>query len=288
MEDTDWTATGLFSPSKARLAQAQAKDWSFIDAWLTKKYLPSRVPTFERNEETLGALLALISVNEAADERRHVVDSVEKSALQYYTKQKNEPGDAVYKDITDHLYQNGHDSVETLARASLLLNTPIRSGIDELAFAAADLQMRAFETQQAAKSAEEQTTALKAERERLLKLLTHLKSDAYTAPTNIVEDTAQWLKGTKHLRAKIGEYEERLTAARPSPTLLALIEEISSAVREQAAQKAQLVEIHDEVEMLQSFPPQQAVAKKMLAQAQEELRLLSAKRDELLKSRSNK
>lgn len=80
-ENTDWAATALFSPSKARQQQALAKDWSFIDSWLTKKYSPKPVPKFERNDETLQALLGLAAFNEKADEEQELIERLEEAAL---------------------------------------------------------------------------------------------------------------------------------------------------------------------------------------------------------------
>ena len=80
-ENTDWAANALFSPSKARQQQALAKDWSFIDSWLTKKYAHKPVPKFERNDETLQALLALAAFNEKADEEQDLVERLEEAAL---------------------------------------------------------------------------------------------------------------------------------------------------------------------------------------------------------------
>ena len=83
----------IFSPSVARAAASTAKDWSYVDDWLRRKYAASSssssassisggakatakrsswttVPQFERNPETLKALLALAAANEAADETR--------------------------------------------------------------------------------------------------------------------------------------------------------------------------------------------------------------------------
>lgn len=79
--DTYWTASALFSPSKARQQQAQAKDWSFVDAWLQRRYGTKSVPAFERNEDTLQALLALATLNESADEQRNLVHRIHKAAL---------------------------------------------------------------------------------------------------------------------------------------------------------------------------------------------------------------
>ncbi|KAK5007655.1 hypothetical protein LTR16_002090, partial [Cryomyces antarcticus] len=77
----DWAASALFSPSKARQQAAQAKDWAYVDGWLAAKYAPKPAPAFERNSDTLTALLALAAGNEEADERREMVERVEEEAL---------------------------------------------------------------------------------------------------------------------------------------------------------------------------------------------------------------
>ncbi|KAI0848693.1 hypothetical protein F5Y00DRAFT_80110 [Daldinia vernicosa] len=82
----------IFSPSVARAAASTAKDWSYIDTWLRSIYSnsnsnsnssrASRPPPFERNPETLKALLALATANEAADEHREQLARVEEAALE--------------------------------------------------------------------------------------------------------------------------------------------------------------------------------------------------------------
>ncbi|QIX00228.1 hypothetical protein AMS68_005745 [Peltaster fructicola] len=170
-----------------------------------------------------------------------------------------------------------------IAKTSLLLNTPVRNGVEELASAVVTLQLQLFETQQAQRSAREQVIALDREHDRLLDLLAHLKSDEYKTPDSIIEDTAQWLKGAKHLRAKIGEYDERLIATRPVQPLLSLIKEVGDAVSDGATVRAQLVAIADELDALKTFPAHPAAAKKLLAQAKEELSLLIADRESIHK-----
>jgi hypothetical protein len=86
--DTTLTPTDLFSPSKARQQRAQAQDWASVDSWLSTKYPGRSLPTFERNEDTLRALLALAAANERADEERELVESVEREALNELSKQE--------------------------------------------------------------------------------------------------------------------------------------------------------------------------------------------------------
>merc|ERR1711939_855085 len=51
--------SAIFSPSVARQQQAAAKDWNYIDNWLSSKFNGKTPPPFERNNDTLKALLAL-------------------------------------------------------------------------------------------------------------------------------------------------------------------------------------------------------------------------------------
>ncbi|GAP89822.2 hypothetical protein SAMD00023353_4100860 [Rosellinia necatrix] len=104
----------IFSPSVARAAASTAKDWAYVDAWLRRQYTnlrqqdadadaaagpganaaPARPrtansskpqttspPPFERNPETLEALLALVAANEEADEERERLAQLEAAAL---------------------------------------------------------------------------------------------------------------------------------------------------------------------------------------------------------------
>jgi HAUS augmin-like complex subunit 1 len=72
----------IFSPSQARQQLAQAKDWNYVDTWLSTHYSGRPAPPFERNPETLKALLALAAHNEAADEERDLLQKLESKALQ--------------------------------------------------------------------------------------------------------------------------------------------------------------------------------------------------------------
>ncbi|KAL2258933.1 hypothetical protein VTK26DRAFT_7566 [Humicola hyalothermophila] len=72
----------IFSPSVARAAASAAKDWSYVDSWLQRKFPGRGPPPFERNAETLRALLALASANEAADEERALVARLEAETLE--------------------------------------------------------------------------------------------------------------------------------------------------------------------------------------------------------------
>ena len=77
----DLLPTAFFSPSKAKQQRAQAQDWQHVDTWLASKFQGRSIPQFERNDDTLKALLALVAANEKADEERDLLWNVQKEAL---------------------------------------------------------------------------------------------------------------------------------------------------------------------------------------------------------------
>jgi HAUS augmin-like complex subunit 1 len=77
----DLLPSAFFSPSKAKQQRAQAQDWQHVDTWLASKFQGRSIPQFERNEDTLKALLSLVAANEKADEERDLLWNVQKEAL---------------------------------------------------------------------------------------------------------------------------------------------------------------------------------------------------------------
>jgi HAUS augmin-like complex subunit 1 len=75
------STAAIFSPSVARVAASNARDWSYIDSWLSSKFAGRTVPSFERNTETLRLLLATASANEVIDEEHSLLSCAEVAAL---------------------------------------------------------------------------------------------------------------------------------------------------------------------------------------------------------------
>ncbi|EGO55545.1 hypothetical protein NEUTE1DRAFT_85950 [Neurospora tetrasperma FGSC 2508] len=127
------SAPVIFSPSVARAAASAAKDWSYVDSWLHAKYAPLhlKVPSFERNPETLKALLALATANEAADDpRQQIADLESDTQVKLNTSNATSLGRTVAQaqdDITPSFpspsasltYQEAKQSIFSLLSASL-------------------------------------------------------------------------------------------------------------------------------------------------------------------------
>ncbi|KAI0098374.1 hypothetical protein F4814DRAFT_433686 [Daldinia grandis] len=133
----------IFSPSVARAAASTAKDWSYIDTWLRSIFAnssssssnrSSRPPPFERNPETLKALLALATANEAADEHREQLARVEEAALEEVRSVEREQEERRQRiDAQKHKQQQGGQEAEEAEEEALdgdILATDLLSALE--------------------------------------------------------------------------------------------------------------------------------------------------------------
>lgn len=267
--DAEWTASALFSPSKARVQQAQAKDWAAVEAWISKKY--SRMPPFERNEDTLQALLTLANLNESADEQRNQVERIEKAALASLTRKQAGLHDEVLQVLQGELANETH--IDTLAETTVALDCP-SVNTQDVAREIVLLNSTEFETRHQLSRAEEQLANLKQESQRMHKLLKEVNSAEFQAPADVVDNTTEWARSSKTLRAKVAEYDERLSATRP-PSSANGMERIKRKTTELEIQQERLRELEIELKAFQELPTDARSARATLEQARERLARLS-------------
>ncbi|KAK4156441.1 hypothetical protein C8A00DRAFT_30728 [Chaetomidium leptoderma] len=125
----------IFSPSVARAAASAAKDWSYVDTWLQRKFPSRGPPPFERNADTLRVLLALASANEAADEERALVARLEAETLQQLrAHEEDDDGDtnalqsareAILTSLETSLTRDGQTALTAMAALALQTHTPL-------------------------------------------------------------------------------------------------------------------------------------------------------------------
>ncbi|EAQ92188.1 hypothetical protein CHGG_00423 [Chaetomium globosum CBS 148.51] len=133
----------IFSPSVARAAASAAKDWSYVDGWLQRKFPGVGPPTFERNADTLRVLLALAAANEAADEERTLVARLEAETLTQLRAREQPQSqaggestntdnntldsarEAILTALETSLPREGQTALTALAALALQTNTPL-------------------------------------------------------------------------------------------------------------------------------------------------------------------
>ncbi|TLS22729.1 uncharacterized protein PpBr36_06702 [Pyricularia pennisetigena] len=293
----------IFSPSVARAAASTAKDWSFVDAWLASKFRPRPPPPFERNPDTLRALLALATLNESADDQRRLLDRVERSALAEVEGSapstsprglQDRYGGASAADGTDGTdVDNVRDALLAALEASLTRDG--HAALDAMAAASAELGLAS--PTPAAISASlvavaSQTADVKADAGRVATLRRHVDAQiaeaeslaaevqgpAYRPPADLAKlnlDTQRRIRG---LEAKVPELRDRaaaLAAGVPSLT----VEQVRAEEEAYLALLQQKKELDARVRVFQGLPPDTAQARRELESRRAELQRLTQRRD---------
>jgi HAUS augmin-like complex subunit 1 len=230
----DLLPTALFSPSKAAQQRAQAQEWHHVDTWLSTKYQGRSVPAFERNEDTLRALLALSAANEKADEEREMLWGVQKEALaELKIAQEADSKSSTLTKLSKALGAQGDASLDALASVTTALNAPDPS----LYSLASTLSTQTQTSQTLAQQLQYLTQLQRALETELLSLrsqLQELRSPAFQPPLSLQRQTLDWNRNTKQLRTKLSEYSDRVanissSSSGPSTS------EVNQLVRREAA-----------------------------------------------------
>ncbi|CAL5874432.1 uncharacterized protein PFLUO_LOCUS8728 [Penicillium psychrofluorescens] len=211
----------LVSPAKARQAAIQAKDWAYVHSWLGRQYAPKPVPQFERNADTLRVLLTLAAANDAADEeatlqhraREEVVDAYR---AQEETDQKDpleQQKNALLDQVELCLDDKGQRDLDDLADSATILGNTLDPAPEDVGQSIAELTAEEFEAQTQLARVETLHKYLERELARLRQELDELRTDsAYEVPPNIQGMTTDWVRGTKMLTTKVGEYQDRIAS----------------------------------------------------------------------------
>ena len=279
--DPAWDNSSFFSPSKARAAQAQAKDWASVDLWLGKRYPSKRLPPFERNDETLQALLELAMLNDSADEQRSLVDRIEKASLQAMCRRKaaeSEGNAEILKSLMADL--SGCESLDSLAEAMVSLSCSC-ADISTMGRAMADLTSQKFDAEQQALRVEAQLQAIKSEQAKVSAQLVDLKRDDFQPRSNLPELTTDWIRNTKQLKAKIAEYDDRLAGLKATQQPSVKWEDVAAMVADMTNQQQRLEEAESQLKAYQSLPSDPKAARAALEKARAGLRDKVKERDEL-------
>ncbi|GLA27551.1 hypothetical protein CBS147346_6166 [Aspergillus niger] len=281
----------LLSPAKARQAAIQAKDWAYVNAWLSRQYAPNPVPSFERNEDTLRTLLALAAANDTADEEATVLHQAREQAVESFKvreegeeKQKVEILDEVEHSLDD----NGRRHLDDLAETTAVLGA-LGTNTRDLGQSIIELTVEEFNAQQQMSKVQALHDYLERElatlREQLLDLKTN---EVYETPANLPALTAEWTRETKMLNAKAGEYQDRIASLQRSkskgPTLAEVIAEEQGVIRMLESTKA-LVE---RVQKFHDLPKDVRGAQVQYKELEQELETLTQQRDTMFEKLGEK
>jgi HAUS augmin-like complex subunit 1 len=278
----------LFSPAKARQAAIQAKDWAYINSWLTRKYPPNAVPSFERNEDTLKTLLAIAAANDAADEEATLVHRAREEVARAY-KAREEAEDTrkrqLLEDLEAHLDDKGVASLDDLAETAVTLGTLSTDTVD-VAHAIMELTREEFDAAEQVRKVEALQAYLDREMGSLQQQIQELRTHpAYESPPNLPVQTAEWARSTKLLIAKVNEYRDRI------PSLQRNVNTKGPTIEDLMVEEENVIRIKENVRMLEGrirsfhgLPPDFEEAKTEYKRLERELHQLRQQRDQMFEN----
>lgn len=284
----------IFSPSVARLAASTAKDWSYIDTWLASKYKGSSSPPFERNPDTLKALLALAGLNETADENRSLVARVEADALQELKTADDEckvderDGSIVdliefnedfFGVLEDSLTKDGKASLIAMASAAVHLGLAFPEPA-QLGQAMLHLQTRNFNLEQAFARVGILQRYIDFEVARLTELLQEVSGHEYRPPADLARQNLEMQRKVKAMAKRLPEMKDKVSSlARavgvPNPNI--------EQVRIEEERYLELLDVKrgldQQIKEFEGLPPDTDEARLQLDTMRRELRSLTDRRD---------
>lgn len=212
-----WSPAKVFSPSAARQQSQLAKDWSYVDQWLITRH-PPPIPSFERNPDTLKALLALAAANETADEERALEKKVKEKALAELKKRDEEIAElgkteeSVLAELEENLTPDGTRALNSIALLSVALGSTSTSS-QKLASNLIDLTKEEFSITQQTLRIDSLHKQLKRDLDLLREQLRRLEHGSeYKIPPELAGQVAEWTRTSRHLQHKTEDYEERIEA----------------------------------------------------------------------------
>ncbi|KAL7923139.1 hypothetical protein ACQKWADRAFT_55189 [Trichoderma austrokoningii] len=218
-------SAAIFSPSVARIAASTARDWSYVDAWLASKSpaWKTSLPPFERNQDTLKALLALVSLNEAADDQRRLLARVDAAALQGLTAAQNKTesatspnGAALAKghllDAIEHsLPKDGASALDALTAVASEAATASPDP-DHLGSLMLRLQGTIYGAEQTAARVDAFERHIQREAEAAEELLHTLQSEDYKPPSDLAKQNLDVQRRIKTVSAQLPDLHDRVVA----------------------------------------------------------------------------
>ncbi|KAH8887085.1 hypothetical protein GQ53DRAFT_750274 [Thozetella sp. PMI_491] len=291
----------IFSPSVARAAASAAKDWNYVDSWLSSKYHGRTPPAFERNADTLRVLLALAAANETADEERDLVARVDAAALkdlearQKHVRAENagrDPrgdgvngvtGEQLSEDVLDTIEANlpreAKAALDTMAAAAVELGIAFPEP-EALGRKMVALQADVFGLEQAHARVVVLQRYLDGEARKIEGILREVEGNHYRPAADLAKQNLETQRKVKAIATKLPELQDKVAAlaasiGMPKPT----IEQVRDEEQAYLDLLAQKKELDVQVKAFQGLPPDMEHAREELESLRAELREVTQRRD---------
>ncbi|RKF73413.1 hypothetical protein GcM1_244088 [Golovinomyces cichoracearum] len=279
----DLSPAAIFSPSVAKKQREIAKDWSYVDDWLVAKFKGKLPLSFERNSDTLKALLALASFNESADEEDALMLRVESKALENLQKEAANDRNRDLIEILDRsLTRDGKSSLDAISNLSVAINRPLPR-IEALGQKIIDLQVENDILDQTSDRIKILETHLNTELENIDILREDLHSPSYQPKADLIDSVINYQLKIKEIISSLPERQDRLallsTTCANQPTIT--IQDVNLAENKLKGLSNVVRELEKQVLSFHGLPKDTNLARLELENKKSELFSLIKTRDEM-------
>ncbi|CAI6093301.1 hypothetical protein V2G26_017725 [Clonostachys chloroleuca] len=278
-------SAAIFSPTVARQAASAARDWSYVDAWLSSKFHNRPVPEFERNPDTLRALLALASLNETADEERASVARADADALREL--RKHDESTARNPSIREEFLAAIEDDLPRESKVALdgMAAMAVEAGIahaepEDLGARIIALQKSVHDAEQMRARVEVLGRHIAHDAQRMSEFLAALQGDDYKLPEDQAKQNLDLQRKVKALSAQIPELQERAASLASSvssshPT----IDDVVREEKEYLAILSRKKQLDSQMASFEGLPSNTDMARSELDALRKQLRGVTSRRD---------
>ncbi|OAA34567.1 hypothetical protein BBO_09134 [Beauveria brongniartii RCEF 3172] len=280
----------MFSPSVARIAATEARDWSFVDCWIASQFPGRQPPPFERNADTLKTLLALISFKDTASEEARLLARIDRDALGLLSQSRDSAAtarpvtmaavrDSLLNIIEQELSKEGSIALHSMSSMAVSAKVTLPEP-EQLCAAILDTQSAIFETEQMTFRAEALERHIHSEIVRANSLLNTIHDDICNLPEGLGKRNLELQRTVKAMTAQSPEYERRIatlkaSAASSDLTVHGIIQEEQDYLA--LLEKRKLLE--KRISIFRRLPSDPELARNELNAYRKELQGITSRRD---------
>ncbi|OAA73777.1 hypothetical protein ISF_00678 [Cordyceps fumosorosea ARSEF 2679] len=291
--------TTMISPSIARIAATEARDWSFVDSWIASQF-PGRPhqqapPPFERNPDTLRALLVLIAFHDTASEEARLLARIERDALTELSSLDGGGGadsaasattacpatlrDSLLDIVQQELPKEGRVALHSMASMAVAAKIALPEP-EELAAAVLDTQCAIFEAEQMTSRAEVLERHIHSEVEHASSVLSEMQGEAWSAPEGLGKRNLELQRTVKAMTAQVPEFENSVASPKsPDASSDFTVHDILRQEQDYLALVENRKELEKRILVFRGLPSDPDLARNELNAYRKELQGITSRRD---------
>ncbi|ATY64765.1 hypothetical protein CCM_01219 [Cordyceps militaris CM01] len=287
--DADAPAT-MFSPSVARIAATEARDWSFVDSWVASQFPGRQPPPFEHNADTLRALLGLIALNDTASEEARLLARVDRDALVEIPPSADAAAsarpatlaamrDSLLDIVEQELPKEGRVALHAMSSmavsASIALPEPEQLGAAILA-----TQSAIFETEQMTSRADALEWHIHAEIEHANHVLNLMLDEIGNVPEGLGKRNMELQRTVKAMKSQVPVFEKSVASLKSSAASSDFtVHDILREEQEYLALVEKRRELEGRISVFRGLPSDPDLARHELNAYRKELQSITSRRD---------